>query len=219
MFEMEVSKLDKKIDADGLLVQTLDNTLQKINVHRQAYHGKAFVGNHVHKCLQDCNIDMLTQAVVDEVGKRNQEITAEAVTVCEKFNKLFKLFAKCHAAYSSSNYMEAGEINNLEANIDALMAYYRQQFPDAKISPKLHILENHTVPWIRRWGFGCGFHGEQGGEHIHADLNNIRFSIRGLKDSLEIAKSLMKEHWMQASPTTQKHKPEIVCKIGKNKSQ
>ncbi|XP_038063036.1 uncharacterized protein LOC119733727 [Patiria miniata] len=36
----------------GPIASSLDSALVKHNVCRQAYHGKAFVGNHVHKCCQ-----------------------------------------------------------------------------------------------------------------------------------------------------------------------
>ena len=34
----------------GPVVSSLDKVLSKFHVQRQAYHGKAFVGNHVHRC-------------------------------------------------------------------------------------------------------------------------------------------------------------------------
>ena len=37
---------------DGPFVHGLEEALSSCNVHRQAYHGGAFVGNHVHTCLQ-----------------------------------------------------------------------------------------------------------------------------------------------------------------------
>ena len=37
------------------------------------------------------------------------------------------------------------------------MASYRASFPGISITPKLHILEEHVVPWIRIWRFGLGF--------------------------------------------------------------
>ena len=36
----------------GPVVGCLDKTLKEHKVQRQAYHGKAFVGNHVHKCCK-----------------------------------------------------------------------------------------------------------------------------------------------------------------------
>ena len=52
---MEADKLTQSSclkKADGPCVQKLDETLCEMHVERQAYHGKSFVGNHVHKMLQ-----------------------------------------------------------------------------------------------------------------------------------------------------------------------
>jgi len=43
------NKLDKN---DGPCVKKLDETLNKLQVQRQAYHGRSFVGNHVNKMLK-----------------------------------------------------------------------------------------------------------------------------------------------------------------------
>ena len=37
---------------DGPFVKNLDKTLAGFNVHRQAYYGGTFVGNHVHRTLK-----------------------------------------------------------------------------------------------------------------------------------------------------------------------
>lgn len=47
--QMEVANLEK---SEGPLVQYLDTTLKEMNVERQAYHGKSFIGNHVHTCCK-----------------------------------------------------------------------------------------------------------------------------------------------------------------------
>ena len=64
------------------------------------------------------------------------------------------------------------------------------------------MLEEHIVPWVKRWGFGLGFHGEQGGEAIRARINSIRTNMRGFSDDLSILKSVIETHWIQPSPTT-----------------
>lgn len=42
----------KLTPGQGPLAGQLDITLQEFRVQRHAYHGKSFVGNHVHKCCQ-----------------------------------------------------------------------------------------------------------------------------------------------------------------------
>ncbi|KAJ8018030.1 hypothetical protein HOLleu_44204 [Holothuria leucospilota] len=65
------------------------------------------------------------------------------------------------------------------------------------------MLECPIVPFIRRWKVGLAFHGEQGGESVHARLNNIRRDIRGLKDELATLMSVMTTHWVQTRPGAQ----------------
>ena len=37
---------------DGPFSKAIEKSLQDIGVQRQAYHGGAFIGNHVHLCCQ-----------------------------------------------------------------------------------------------------------------------------------------------------------------------
>jgi len=42
------------------------------------------------------------------------------------------------------------------------------------------ILEDHVVPWTRRWQLGAGLMGEQGVESIHAHLHKLESQYCGL---------------------------------------
>ena len=54
------------------------------------------------------------------------------------------------------------------------MHYYGDVFPEASITPKLHILEDHMVNFLRNWRVGCGLLGEQGAESIHKVYNQLK---------------------------------------------
>ena len=54
------------------------------------------------------------------------------------------------------------------------MHYYRDVFPEASIKPKLHILEDHMVNFLRNCRVGCGLLGEQGAESIHKVYNQLK---------------------------------------------
>ena len=41
--------------SDATLTKQLDVVLKQMNVERQAYHGKSFIGNHVHICCKVTN--------------------------------------------------------------------------------------------------------------------------------------------------------------------
>ena len=53
------------------------------------------------------------------------------------------------------------------------MAYYHRNIKDA-IIPKMHLLEEHVVPWLGQWGIGMGLMAEHGAESIHARINSLK---------------------------------------------
>ena len=65
-----------------------------------------------------------------------------------------------------------------EEAITTFMAYYRRMFPEASITVKLHMLEEHLVPFLTQWnGVGFGLMAEQGAESIHHEFNGLTFQI------------------------------------------
>ncbi len=65
--------------------------------------------------------------------------------------------------------------------IDLYMSFYRTHFP-GKVIPKLHMPENHVLPWPHRWGVDMAMHGEQSGLSVHAQFNTLtatNYSRRG----------------------------------------
>ena len=74
------------------------------------------------------------------------------------------------------------------------MIFLRSKFPGIRISPKLHIFEDHVVPFIRRCGVGSGFYGEHGGESIHKTINAMKHNYRNIKHACERLKYVMCTH-------------------------
>ena len=54
----------------------------------------------------------------------------------------------------------------------------RSEFPEATIIPKLHLLEDHMVEWLKKYHMAPGLMGEQGAESIHAHLNCLETTLR-----------------------------------------
>jgi hypothetical protein len=48
------------------------------------------------------------------------------------------------------------------------MAIFRFELPDATITPKMHILEDHVGDWLATYKVGLGFFSEHGVEVSHA---------------------------------------------------
>ena len=121
-------------------------------------------------------------------------INQAAQQIARKFSVAFELFAKCHCVHDKSQ-VSAEEVTTLgepitvylcinctsgkcillpysEQSIASFMKYYRETFDKATVTPKLHMLEKHTLPWLKEWGVGFGLMGEQGAESIHRWFNS-----------------------------------------------
>ena len=59
------------------------------------------------------------------------------------------------------------------AKIEVFLQFYRCAFPGASITPKLHLLEDHILEFMRKWRVGFGLLGEQGAESIHTVYNQL----------------------------------------------
>lgn len=95
-----------------------------------------------------------------------------------------------------------------EKHIDDFMSLYRDYFPNATVTPKLHLLEDHVVPFVRRFRVGFGFLGEQGAESIHARFNQIRHAHTGIRNPVQRLASILTEHLTQVCPDNVVKKPE-----------
>ena len=73
----------------------------------------------------------------------------------------------------------------------------------------MHMLEEHVIPWVRKWKFGLGFHGEQGAESIHAAFNTLQRTYSSVPNPTNRLKCMLKEHHTQASPYAKEQQPPI----------
>ena len=100
-------------------------------------------------------------------------------------------------------------LNSLtETNIADFMAFYRESFPDASVLPKMHILEDHTVPWLKEYQVGLGLMGEQGAESIHASINGIKRAYANIRDRIQNLLSVLEEHHRHVCPILKGQQPE-----------
>ena len=80
------------------------------------------------------------------------------------------------------------------------MRYLRATWPTVSIPPKLHLLEDHALDFIRECGVGFGFYGEQGGESIHAEFNRLYITYCGMKPKILRVLNMLKEHHRRVYP-------------------
>ena len=98
--------------------------------------------------------------------------------------------------------------NWLETAIDLFVKFYRTNFTLVTFIPKLHMLEDHIVPWMKRWRIGCGCMGEHGTESLHASLNQTE-NMKNMVDRLRVV--LQNLHF-KILPFTQSLEPPLLKK-------
>ena len=73
----------------------------------------------------------------------------------------------------------------------------------------MHMLEDHVVDFISRWKCGFGFYGEQGGESIHNEMNQIKSRFCTIKNPIERLTFSLKQHYLRNAVQAQKARPAI----------
>ena len=87
-----------------------------------------------------------------------------------------------------------------ELNIDEFLAHYHFAFPTASITPKLHMVEDHIVDFLRQWKVGIGMLGEQGVESIHTTFNQLERTYSNMTNDVRRLKSMVTEDYRQICP-------------------
>ena len=155
----------------------------------------------------------------------NTAIQGRAEKVSRKFSVAFTLFSKCHNIYDKCQITQ-NEIDSLGKSftlgiqtqycylvhivgphITSFLCYYKEQFPYATVTPKLHILEQHIVPWLDKWKVGLGLMGEQGAESIHAHFNSLKRTYQAIPNGVDRLQYIMKEHFLHTAPANVTARP------------
>ncbi len=185
----------------GPLVDSLDKGLQRNGIHMQAYHGKSFVGNDVHKFLkEDVYTDVFDGMVkVCKTLTGNQDIIDDAMEIAKKYKIGVGLYSTVHMLVAHSDHMESEEIPLVCSAIKDFMEYYRLVLK-LSVTVKCHILEDHIVPWLERYPFGLGLLGEQGTESVHAVINRIKRNYQAIPSEEKRLQTIVEEHYLKCAP-------------------
>ena len=187
--ENELAKLRHSNDVLGPCEASIEpEELQKNIIHRQAYRGGAFVGDHIHRALKPAVITAITEAPEIVIGDRCPALRNDGQVVSERYKSLFSQYAACRSSFSHFNKCGEEELQQLELFIASFLQKCRSEVVErglGHITPKLHLLEEHTVPLIRRVHVGLGLLSEQGAEGIHAEFNLLEKRNGSIPGKLE----------------------------------
>ncbi|XP_071796167.1 uncharacterized protein [Asterias amurensis] len=209
--EIEMNRADLAYGT-GPVVSSLDKVLSRFHVQRQAYHGKSFVGNHVHRCCTVEVIEALTAApmkvmlenMTDDVPlAAHERLLMESANIKKKYSDIFLKFADVHHGINHARAISPQELNQIDICIKEFLNSFRASFPSSNISPKLHLLEDHAVEQLRKFRVGFGLLNEQGGELIHTDFNRTGRVVHGMRDPLQRLMAVMRRHLVGTTPEVQ----------------
>eukprot|EP00117_Sycon_ciliatum_P024768 scpid36716/ scgid20708/ len=201
------AKLTKPVK-DGPCSRAYEPVLQVLNICRQHYHSGAFIGNHVHHALKPSAAKQITAAPCRHLEQHHPDAVGpqgSATVVAERYAALFTEFASCRNIYSASSKLSDMEIELLESSIVTFLSSVRRELVSrglARITPKLHLLEEHVVPQIRHFGTGLGLYGEQGGEGIHAEFNTLNKRHASVVSPLDRLHTSIKQHFLTTLPSS-----------------
>lgn len=88
------------------------------------------------------------------------------------------------------------------------MTYYRQNFTST-VLPKMHMMEDHLIPWMRKWKMGAGLMGEHGAESIHAHIRRLQETYSGIPNEVEKLKHIFNMYTLETTPSLTSLRPQI----------
>ena len=214
----EIAKLCRSKDFSGPCVASVEPVLQHHKIERQVYHGGAFIGNHVHQALKPTVVAAISHAHVPVITSRCPVLAEEAQTIASLHENLMNSYASCRAIFSHSQAVSADEMDKLESEVRRFLSMCRRHVVARRlgnITPKLHLLENHTVPLIRKLGVGLGLLAEQGAESLHASLNTLNAIYKNIPGDLARLKVVAEQHLL----TTTKEASTLAPRPQKRKAE
>ena len=167
--------------------------------------------------IQPTNLKLLCSSIKN-VAQQDPVLLMDAQQVADTFEGAFARLGACHSIYDQCFVTDekCGELGNsnmmsqwisinyviffTDKAIVSFMDYFRTNFPNENISPKMHLLEDHTVEWVIRYNFGFGMLGEQGAESIHRRFNELNTTYSSIRNKEKRLLCVVKEHLVSISP-------------------
>ena len=79
----------------------------------------------------------------------------------------------------------------------------------SKVTPKMHLLEEHMIPWLHKWKAGLGLMSKQGSESIHARINAIKPFYANMTNDEDRFRHTIMAHHLQVSPLNSNKKKKV----------
>ena len=80
------------------------------------------------------------------------------------------------------------------------------------MTPKLHMIEDHVVPFLQQWKVGLGMLGEQGAEGIHVHFNQLEQTYCNMANGVERLCAMVVDHFQQVCPENVALEPPVTTR-------
>ncbi|GFO17879.1 amine oxidase [Plakobranchus ocellatus] len=166
------------------------------------WHGTSISNDEIWVKVGDDHVYReITKEIITTAGSNTQldSVLSKAFQLESKFNNINDDFRAVHLAISHAHPVSEKQIEEAQRAIEKYMLMHRQVFP-TYVTPKHHILERHCVAWLKRFGFGMGFHGEQGGEMLHSTVAKIERRTLGMRQESKKLACVLETSSLQTAP-------------------
>ena len=167
--------------------------------------------NHCHKYLTEEVIESPTQIVRQTAiqSTNNKTSISNAFRISQTAEAVLLQYSKAHSLMAHKRPIPIDDIESIEREIKEYIRLFKESHDQTNLIPKQHLLEFHCIDWIKRFGFGMAFGGEQGGEALHASLNRIKRMARGIKAPGTRLRYIMRESITRCAPELRECDPPV----------
>ena len=168
--------------------------MNSLKLKRVMYHSGALIGPDVHKVLQPESIQKFGDifSPFDCDTKAGMQ-TFGSVNLVNKVKDLLTKFANCYHLYTKNAPLCRHEVEQLCLNCMEYGSWFTQQFPDATLKPKFHMLVVEMPRQVRRLR-SIGMLTEEVSESIHPYINKLERMFASTCDVAERQKLTMRQH-------------------------
>ncbi|KAF1755117.1 hypothetical protein GCK72_021686 [Caenorhabditis remanei] len=180
-FELEQQLKGSRISTEVSTRQLLEAALRSIGCDSRIWY-QDLTGNQARKFLRPASIDKVL-SVFNKNSKRAP--TASETEQIELMRDVMMDLASLMSAASNS-VKDDDEIDEIETVLERFIQNLRRAQPDASVTPKLHLLSAHLIPYLKRhrsWGRVT----EQGIESLHALINKLNVRFAAVRDPIHKA--------------------------------
>ncbi|KAF1767449.1 hypothetical protein GCK72_007408 [Caenorhabditis remanei] len=170
-----------RIQSEVSTRQLLEAALRSIGCDSRIWY-QDLTGNQARKFLRHSSIDKVLAVFTS--NSRRAPNASEKQKIDLMRSVMLDLATLMSAA--SNSVKNDDEIEEIERVLERFVGNLREAQPDASVTPKLHLLSSHLIPYLKRYR-SWGRVTEQGIESLHAIFNRLNVRFAAVRDPIQKA--------------------------------